>query len=137
MKRFAVAFVLLLVLTALMLAGYFSGVFRAPAPPEAAAITVTEEMRGDIRITELRLRDAATRRHWHSEGDNHRVDIRREGADLYHLDIALLDERIAPLERRMRSTVVLRPGRHRVGGFSYDDVGQQRVRRRIEVVIEE
>jgi len=137
MKRFAIALVLLVVLTALMLAGYFSGVSRAPAQPEAAAIIVTEEIRGDTRIMELRLRDAATRRHWHSEGDNHRVDMRREGADLYHLDIALLDESIAPLARRMRSTVVLRPGRHRVGGFSYDDVGQRHVERRIEVVIEE
>ncbi len=137
MKRFAIALALLVVLTALMLAGYFSGVFRSPPPPEAAAITVTEAIRGDTRVTSLRLRDAATRRHWHSEGDDHRVDIRREGADLYHLDVALLEEGSAPLERRMRSTVVLRPGRHWVGGFSYDDVGPQRVERRVEVVIEE
>lgn len=137
MKRFAIALVLLVVLTALMLAGYFSGVFRSPAPTESAAITVTDEVRGDTHVMSLRLRDAGTRRHWHSEGDDHRVDIRREGADLYHLDITLLEKGAAPLERRMRSKVVLGPGRHWVGGFSYHDAGQQPVERSVEVVIEE
>lgn len=137
MKRFAIALSLLVILTVLVLAGYFSGVFFPPAPPAGAAITVTEESRGDVQVVGLHLRDADTRRHWHSEGDDHRVDIRREGVDLYHLDIALIEQGTAPLERRMRSSVVLGPGRHWVGGFRYDEVGQQRVERRIEVVIEE
>jgi len=137
MKRFAIALALLVMLTALVLAGYFSGVFHSPASPEAAAITVTEEQRGNVQVVGLHLRGVDTRRHWHSEGDGHRVDIRREGVDRYHLDVALLEEGAAPVERRMRSTVVLGPGRHWVGGFRFDEAGQQRMERHIEVVIED
>lgn len=133
MKRFTIPLVLLVVLTALVMAGYFSGVLRSPADP----ISVSEAVHGEVWVTVLRLRDAATRRHWHSEGEHHRVDIRREGANLYHFDIALLEGGSAPLARSMRSSLELSPGRHWVGAFSYDDVGQQRVERRIELVIEE
>ena len=128
----AIAGLLILSLVAAWRGGLLPGV---PAPWHDD-LRIVHEVRGDTRVMVIELRNTDTRTHWHSEGEDHRIDIRRRGPTLYELDIAqLYDEVDPPLQRRMQSALQLEPGRTEVGGFRFTEPGKPVQRQTVEILL--
>ena len=97
---------------------------------------IVHEDRDGTQVTVIELRNTDTRTHWHSEGEDHRIDISRRGPTLYELDIAQLYDGVdPPLQRRMQSELQLEPGRTEVGGFRLTEPGKPVQRQIVEILL--
>ncbi|MGI9575800.1 hypothetical protein ACRYJU_17105 [Alloalcanivorax xenomutans] len=76
-----------------------------PEPVDGLAVAVDQD--GDTEVMRVILHDADQRVRWQGKGDNYLVDARRDGGDVYHLIVVMVDER---KRYRVNSTVRLEPG---------------------------
>ncbi|MFP1683462.1 hypothetical protein ACLD0W_13195 [Alloalcanivorax sp. C16-1] len=119
-----------------LVAAWRGGLLPGVPAPWHDDLRILHEERDGTRVMVIELRNTATRTRWHSEGEDHRIDIRRRGPTQYDLDIAQLDDRVEPpLQRRMQTKLQLEPGRTTVGGFRFSEPGNPVQRQLVEIVL--
>lgn len=92
--------------------------------------------RGEAEVMTIELRNIATRTHWRSDTESHRIDIQRHGPTLYELNIRLIDQRTdPPLRRDMNTRLQLEPGRTLIGSFRFFEPGESPRRQIVEILL--
>lgn len=127
MSSFRWPLLVLLVLTLIALAGYLTGFFPREVSASRSLSVSRKSGENNTEILLIRLRHASERTHWSRTRDDYRIDIRRQGPDLYSLKIALIDRKQETETRRqMNTSLHLEPGRNLVGGFTVTEPGGNR-----------
>lgn len=121
MRSFRWPLLALVVLTLIALAGYLTGLF----PGEIGGgngISVSRETGEGTETLLISLRHTHERTRWTQERKGYRIDIRRQGPNLYSLNIALVDhDKETETRRQINTSLYLQPGRNLIGGFTAAD----------------
>ncbi|MBM1143090.1 hypothetical protein GN155_004830 [Alcanivorax sp. ZXX171] len=119
-----------------LVAAWRGGLLPGVPPPWHDDLRILREARDDTDVMVIELRNTDTRTRWRSEGEDHRIDIRRLGPTQYELDITQLDDRVEPpLRRTLNTTLELDPGRNEVGGFRFTRPGEPVQRQLVEILL--
>ncbi|MBL7251251.1 hypothetical protein [Alloalcanivorax marinus] len=119
-----------------LVAAWRGGLLPGVPAPWHDDLRILHEDRDGTAVMVVELRNTGTRTRWRSEGEDHRIDIRRLGPTLYELDITQFDDRVEPtLRRRMHTELQLEPGRTEVGGFRFTEPGKPVQRQLVEIVL--
>lgn len=119
-----------------LVAAWRGGLLPGVPAPWHDDLRILHEERDGTRVMVIELRNTDTRTRWHSEGEDHRIDIRRRGPTLYELDITLLENRIdPPIRRNMHTRLQLEAGRTEIGGFRFTEPGKPVRRQLVELVL--